>query len=482
MPDTDRPPLGRRLLAELLGTALLVAVVVGSGIAAQQLSPNDVGLQLLENSTATFLGLTVLILLFGPVSGAHFNPVVSLADWFLGRRTGHGLPPREVGAYAVVQVVGAVAGSVLANLMFGVGTAVSTKNRASGGHLLAEVVATTFLVALIFALARTGRGALAAPAVGAYIGAAYWFTSSTSFANPAVTIGRVFSDTFAGIAPASAAAFVIVQLVGLVVGAAVTLALYPDASERADDVVVPWRGRHEEHVDPAPMTATFSPQQERGLDSSTAVTAGAAIAENVARDPYPALVDDLTYSYEGVFSAESVAAAVADARETLEPTATVRTYLPILVARQAREQLTSAAQAEGRIAKTVPELLFVCVHNAGRSQMAAALAEHLSARRVHVRSAGSAPAGEVNPTVGQVLAERGITLEAPYAKPLSDNVVRAADVIITMGCGDACPIFPGKRYEDWDVADPAGQPVEAVRDIRDDIQARVTALLRDILD
>jgi protein-tyrosine-phosphatase len=142
------------------------------------------------------------------------------------------------------------------------------------------------------------------------------------------------------------------------------------------------------------------------------------------------------------------------------------------VARHAKEQLTSAAQAEGRIAKTVPELLFVCVHNAGRSQMAAALAEHLSARRVHVRSAGSAPAGEVNPVVIQVLAERGITLDAPYPKPLSDNVVRAADVIITMGCGDACPIFPGKRYEDWPVADPADQPTETVRDIRDDIQAR----------
>ena len=224
------------MLAELLGSALLVAVVVGSGIAAQRLSPNDVGLQLLENSTATFLGLTVLILLFGPVSGAHLNPVVSLADWFLGRRTGHGLPLSEVGGYAVAQVFGAVAGAVLANLMFGVETTISTKDRTSGGHLLAEVVATTF-----FALARTGRGALAAPAVGAYIGAAYWFTSSTSFANPAVTVGRIFSDTFAGIAPGSAAAFVGVQLVGLLVGAAITLALYPDVSERADDVVLPWQ-------------------------------------------------------------------------------------------------------------------------------------------------------------------------------------------------------------------------------------------------
>lgn len=237
--STTAPPLPRRLLAEFLGTALLVAVVVGSGIAAQQLTPNDVGLQLLENSTATVLGLTVLILLFGPVSGAHFNPVVSVADWFLGRRTGHGLTLPDVGAYAVAQVLGAIAGSVLANAMFDVGTSISTKDRATGGHLLAEVVATTFLLALIFALVRSGRGAIAAPAVGAYIGAAYWFTSSTSFANPAVTIGRVFSDTFAGIAPGSAVVFIAAQLVGLAVGIGVTLGLYPDVSATADDVVIP---------------------------------------------------------------------------------------------------------------------------------------------------------------------------------------------------------------------------------------------------
>ncbi len=200
------------------------------------------------------------------------------------------------------------------------------------------------------------------------------------------------------------------------------------------------------------------------------------------RDPFADIVNDLAYSYEGVFSRDSVAAAVAEARQVLEPVSTVRTYLPVLVARQAKEQLMSAAQGEGRIAKTVPELLFVCVHNAGRSQMAAALAEHLSARRVHVRSAGSAPTGQINPLVVQVLAERGISLTAPYPKPLTGNVVRAADVIITMGCGDACPVFPGKRYEDWQVADPAGQPIEAVRAIRDDIQTRVTTLLRQILD
>lgn len=141
----------------------------------------------------------------------------------------------------------------------------------------------------------------------------------------------------------------------------------------------------------------------------------------------------------------------------------------------------ATAQAEGRLAKKVPELLFVCVHNAGRSQMAAALAEHLSARKVHVRSAGSAPTGEINPVVVEALQERGVALGAAYPKPLTDSVMQAADVIITMGCGDACPVFPGKRYEDWDVADPAGEPIEVIREIRDDIQSRVTTLLRQIL-
>jgi glycerol uptake facilitator-like aquaporin len=232
-------PLARKLLAELLGTGLLVTVVVGSGIAAQQLSPDDVGLQLFYNSTATVFGLAVLILMFGPVSGAHFNPVVSLADWFLGRRSGRGLPLREVGFYTCAQVAGGICGAVLANVMFDVGTHMSTKDRVTGGHLVGEVVATAGLIVLIFALVRTERGAVAAPAVGAYIGAAYWFTSSTSFANPAVTFGRMFSDTFAGIAPSSAPAFIGAQLIGLVVALALVLALYPHAGSRADDVVVP---------------------------------------------------------------------------------------------------------------------------------------------------------------------------------------------------------------------------------------------------
>jgi len=233
-------PLGRRLLAESAGTALLVAVVVGSGIAAQQLSPNDVGLQLLQNSTATVLGLAVLILLFGPVSGAHFNPVVSAADWLLGRRAGTGLSARDVAAYTVAQCAGAVIGSLLANAMFGLAVLqISDKGRSSSGHWLGEIVATAGLIALIFALARSGRGALSAGAVGAYIGAAYWFTSSTSFANPAVTIGRIFSDTFAGIAPSSAPGFILAQCIGAVLGLGLTLALYPDAAETASDAVIP---------------------------------------------------------------------------------------------------------------------------------------------------------------------------------------------------------------------------------------------------
>ncbi|MEH0826496.1 MULTISPECIES: MIP/aquaporin family protein [unclassified Micromonospora] len=240
--------LRRRLLAEFLGTALLVTAVVGSGIMATTLSPGDVGLQLLENSTATAFALGALILVFGPISGAHFNPVVSAADWFLGRRAGTGLTARDLAGYTVAQVLGAIAGSVLANLMFDLAAVdFSTRDRAAGHLWLGEVVATAGLILLIFALARSGRALIAPAAVGAYIGAAYWFTSSTSFANPAVTIGRAFTDTFAGIAPASVPGFVVAQLVGLAVGVGLLAALYPDAGRAADQVVVPAERR-----DPAP--------------------------------------------------------------------------------------------------------------------------------------------------------------------------------------------------------------------------------------
>lgn len=212
-------PLWRRALAELLGTGLLVALVVGSGIAAQRLSA-DPGLQLLENSLATALGLAVLILLFQTISGSHFNPVVTLVDATLTRGRWGAVP-----VYLGAQVAGGIGGAVLANLMFGIPTSVATTDRVDAGRLLAEVVATAGLVLTIFVLVRTGRAAIVGPAVGAYIGAAYWFTSSTSFANPAVTVGRIFSDTFAGIAPGSALAYVAAQLVGAAAGGALVVLL-----------------------------------------------------------------------------------------------------------------------------------------------------------------------------------------------------------------------------------------------------------------
>jgi glycerol uptake facilitator-like aquaporin len=233
----------RRLLAEFIGTALLVTAVVGSGIMAASLSPNDVGLQLLQNSIATAFALGVLILALGPVSGAHFNPVVSAADWWLGRRHGAGLRRPELAAYCTVQILGASAGSMLANLMFDRSAVTLSSTVRTGSNLwLGEVVATAGLLLLIFALVRSGRAGAAPAAVGAYIGAAYWFTSSTSFANPAVTVGRALTDTFAGIAPGSVPAFVGAQLIGLLVGVGLIAALYPRAGADADDVIVPHAG------------------------------------------------------------------------------------------------------------------------------------------------------------------------------------------------------------------------------------------------
>jgi glycerol uptake facilitator-like aquaporin len=228
-------PLSRRLLAEFLGSAFLAALVIGSGIAAAELS-NDPGLRLLENAAATAVGLFAIILMFGPVSGGHFNPVVSLVDAAFG-----GLPWRVALAYIPAQVAGCIAGAVAANGMFALtAVSISTHHRASPAHLFAEVIATCGLLLVIFSLARTGRLATAPAAVGSYIGAAYWFTSSTSFANPAISVGRMFSDTFAGIAPASVPSFVLAQLAGGVVAFLVVRTLYPDFTpEEAADVVLP---------------------------------------------------------------------------------------------------------------------------------------------------------------------------------------------------------------------------------------------------
>ena len=229
------PALWRRALAEGVGTAFLVCVVVGSGIAAERLSPGDVGLQLLENAVATAGGLVALILALGPVSGAHLNPVVTLADRWFG-----GLTTREALAYVPSQVAGGCIGAVVANVMFSTAAfQLSETSRAGTGLWTGEVVATVGLLLVVFGVARSGRATAAPFAVGGYIGSAYFFTSSTSFANPAVTVARTLSDTFAGIEPASAPAFLACQLAGLVVAVALIAALYPDARAAADDVVVP---------------------------------------------------------------------------------------------------------------------------------------------------------------------------------------------------------------------------------------------------
>jgi len=236
VPVTSAPDLPRRLAAEFLGSAFLAAIVIGSGIAAQRLSPSDTGLQLLENAAATAAGLFATILMFGPVSGAHFNPVVSFADAALG-----GMSWRGAAAYLPAQVAGCVTGAVAANVMFGLSAvSISLKHRASGPHAFSEVIATAGLLLVIFALARTGRLGSAPAAVGAYIGAAYWFTSSTSFANPAITIGRMFSDTFAGIAPSSAPVFIAAQVGGGMVGVLIIRFLYPALTRaQAAEVVIP---------------------------------------------------------------------------------------------------------------------------------------------------------------------------------------------------------------------------------------------------
>ena len=233
------PPLARRAGAEFVGTGLLVTVVVGSGIAAQTLSA-DAGVELFENATVTAAGLAVLILMLGPVSGGHFNPVVSLVDFVLGRRSRSGLSMRELGAYVVAQAAGAICGAMLADGMFSRSVVAWSQHDRDGGHLfLGEVVATAGLVLLIVSLVRTGRTQSAPWAVGASIGAASWFTSSTSFANPAVTVGRAFTDTFAGIAPHSVPLFILAQLVGGAVGLVGVLALFPAAGANAGDIVVP---------------------------------------------------------------------------------------------------------------------------------------------------------------------------------------------------------------------------------------------------
>ncbi len=221
------PATGRRLLAEFTGTGLLVAIVVGSGIAASDLT-TDSALRLRVNSLATAMGLAVLILVFAPAGGAHFNPVVTGADWVLGRHTEHHYGIGQAAAVIASQITGAIAGAALADVMFRQGVLTPSRTHRTGLALLvSEVVATAGLMLVIVTLARTGRTQHAPWAVGAWIGAAYWFTASTSFANPAVTIGRTLTNTYAGIAPSSAPAFIAAQIIGGTIGTLLAVAVHP---------------------------------------------------------------------------------------------------------------------------------------------------------------------------------------------------------------------------------------------------------------
>ncbi len=196
-------------------------------------------------------------------------------------------------------------------------------------------------------------------------------------------------------------------------------------------------------------------------------------------NPVEHMIGELEREFHGVFSIETIRQYVMESAQPIDRPR-IHDFLPLLLYRFTRERLKAVAQVQGRIAKDVPEVLFVCVHNAGRSQMAAALLDRLAEGHVHVRSAGSTPADEINPAVVQVMAERGLDLSKEFPKPLTDEVVRAADVVITMGCGDACPIYPGKRYMDWDVEDPAGKNQAEVQRIAADIEHRVRALIREL--
>ena len=207
---------------------------------------------------------------------------------------------------------------------------------------------------------------------------------------------------------------------------------------------------------------------------------GLEVLDPVTRLHVERAAEALQREFEGIFSRETIARFMAESVDLLGG-ARINVFVPVLAHRFARERLRAFGQAENLITKAVPEVLFVCVQNAGRSQMAAALLDHRARGRVHVRSAGSDPAEEINPAVVEALAELGIDLQEEFPKPLTDEVVRAADAVVTMGCGDACPIYPGKRYLDWELDDPAGQPLEVIRRIRDDIDGRIQTLLAELV-
>ena len=363
------PSLSRRAAAEFVGTCLLVSTVVGSGIMAERLAGGNVAIALLANTISTGAALVALILTFGPVSGAHFNPAVTLAD-----AMERGLAWPEVPTYVVAQCGGGVAGSAVAHLMFGLPLFSASQHARSGpAQVLSEFVATFGLLSVIWGCSRL-RPSSVPLAVGAYITAAYWFTASTSFANPAVTIARTLSNTFAGIRPIDAPGFIAAELCGAISATMFFRWLIPSLPKTADAIRVP-------HNSDGPGK--------------------------------------------------------------------MKTYL------------------------------FACVHNAGRSQMAAWLFNHYADNtKCRAISAGTQPAPHVHPEVVQVMREIGIDLSDARPQKLTDSLAQQASVMVTMGCGESCPFVPGLRIIDWALIDPKGQSLDAVRGIRNEIHERVMHLIR----
>jgi glycerol uptake facilitator-like aquaporin len=357
----------RRATAEFLGTLFLVATVIGSGIMAERLAGGNVALALLANTIATGAILVALIFTFGAISGAHFNPAVTVSD-----ALEHGMPWREVPAYVAAQCSGGLVGAMVAHLMFGLPLfSLSRHARSGGAQVFSEFVATFGLLTVIWGCSRLRANSVPL-AVGAYITAAYWFTSSTSFANPAVTIARGVSDTFAGIRPVDVPLFIAAQMCGSIGATILIRWLIPSLPETAEDILLP----HE------------SSQH-------------------------------------------------------------LKTYL------------------------------FACVHNAGRSQMAAALFNLYADRSGCLAiSAGTQPSAHVHPEVLEVMREIGVDLRSAQPQLLTQEVAETASVLVTMGCGEACPFVPNLRKIDWELPDPKGQPLEAVRAIRDEIHDRVKELIR----
>lgn len=359
--------LPNRVTAEFLGTLFLVSTVIGSGIMAERLAGGNVALALLANTIATGAILVALIFTFGGISGAHFNPAVTVAD-----ALEHGIPWREVPAYIGAQCAGGLSGAAVAHLMFGLPMFSLSRHARSGGALVfSEFVATFGLLVVIWGCARVRTNSVPF-AVGAYITAAYWFTASTSFANPAVTMARAVSDTFAGIRPVDVPLFVAAQLCGATAATVLLRSLIPSLPKTAEDILLPHESQHQ-----------------------------------------------------------------------------LKTYL------------------------------FACVHNAGRSQMAATLFNLYADRNGCLAiSAGTQPADHIHPEVMQAMREIGVDLSSAKPQFLTRKLAESASVLVTMGCGEACPFVPNLRTIDWALPDPNGQSLEVVRTIRDEIHGRVKKLIQ----